>query len=353
MSTPFKYELLFDLSPDLLCIAGFDGYFKKVNPAVSKTLGYSIEELYARPINDFVHEDDKEITDNVRKELRKLRPLLNFENRYLTKTGEIVWLSWTSLPVQSDELIFAIAKNITHKKQLEQERNQLLTTLTRANKDLEQLTYTTQHDLRSPINNLLSVLNLINPDNVTDAETQKLLGFLGMAGSKLKQTIEHFADELDRKNRMRNAEEADLQECLDNVMISIGSLIKASQSTINSDFSKLGKVRFNKLYLESVFLNLITNAIKYAQPSRTPVITVSSDITEGQQRLLIEDNGRGFDMEKVKDRLFGMNQTFHSHSDSRGIGLYLVHSHVTNFGGTINVESEVGKGTQFIIAFPQ
>src|SRR5688572_2995995 len=101
MSEPnFRYDLFFELSPDLLCIAGFDGYFKKINEAVSKTLGYSPEELYARPINDFVHPDHKQLTAKVRAELYRSKPLLNFENKYLTKNGETVWLSWTSLAVE-------------------------------------------------------------------------------------------------------------------------------------------------------------------------------------------------------------------------------------------------------------
>ena len=92
-SSKFNYELYFDLSPDLLCIAGYDGYFKKINPSVSNTLGYSMEELYSKPINDFVYHDDKDITERVREEWTKSKPLHNFENRYQTKSGDIVWLS--------------------------------------------------------------------------------------------------------------------------------------------------------------------------------------------------------------------------------------------------------------------
>jgi PAS domain S-box-containing protein len=99
-ATDFKYDLFFELTPDLMCIAGYDGYFRKINSAVSKTLGYSMDELYSRPINDFVHEGDKDITAKVRHELTRSKPLLNFENRYVRKDGEIVWLSWTSLPLE-------------------------------------------------------------------------------------------------------------------------------------------------------------------------------------------------------------------------------------------------------------
>ena len=116
----FDLEYYFELSPDLLCVAGYDGYFKKINPAVSKTLGYTNEELFAVPINSFVHPDDRQLTAQKRDGLRNGDVLLQFENRYLTKNGAIIWLSWTSIPIERDKMVFAIAKDITYKKHLEE-----------------------------------------------------------------------------------------------------------------------------------------------------------------------------------------------------------------------------------------
>lgn len=116
----FDLECFFHLSPDWLCVAGFDGYFKKINPAVSKTLGYTESELFAKPIDSFVFVDDRSITAAKRESIKKNNPLYDFENRYVTKSGEIVWLSWTSMPVQNQQLVFAIARNITDKKKLEE-----------------------------------------------------------------------------------------------------------------------------------------------------------------------------------------------------------------------------------------
>jgi len=116
----FDLEYFFELSPDLLCVAGFDGYFKKINPAVSQTLGYTNEELFAKPINSFVHPDDQEITHQKRESIKQNNPLVNFENRYLTKNGETVWLSWTSMPIQRDQVVFAIAKDVTYRKKIEE-----------------------------------------------------------------------------------------------------------------------------------------------------------------------------------------------------------------------------------------
>lgn len=348
----FNYELFFQLSPDLLCIAGYDGYFKKINASVSKVLGYSMEELYARPINDFVHHDDKDLTARVREELIRAKPLLNFENRYQTKSGEIVWLSWTSLPVEKDKLIFAIAKDVTHKKRLEAERNTLLASLTKVNRDLKHVTYTTSHDLRAPVNNLLSVFDLMDTSRVSDKETVDFLEILQLAGEKLKVTLNNYVDLLNEKQSAQaQLEELDFNECLQNVLQSISSLMQSSKVTVHHDFSQAEKITFNKAYLKSVFLNLITNSIKYSRPDRPPVVSISTEKKEGVVRLIVADNGLGLDLEKVKDEIFGLHQKFHNHTDSKGIGLYLVHNQVTSLGGKISVESTVNEGTTFTISF--
>ena len=348
----FKYELFFELSPDLLCIAGYDGYFKKVNAAVSNLLGYTMEELYARPINDFVHCADKRATQQARLELAKSKPLFNFENRYVKKSGEIIWLSWTSLPVDSDQLVFAIAKDITHIKQLEADRSALLTNLTNTNEDLKQLTYTTSHDLRSPVNNLLAVLDLLDISKIKDEEARELITIIKLSGEYLKETLDNYVDALSEKHHdLASIEEVDLNKSLNNVLKSVHSLIETSKTTIHTDFSKLGKIKFNKAYMESVFLNLITNSIKYARPDCWPVISIVSGKENGWDQLIFADNGLGFDMEKVKDKIFGLHQKFHNFKDSKGIGLYLVHNHITSLAGKISVESKVNEGAKFIMSF--
>ncbi|HET9487587.1 MAG TPA: PAS domain-containing sensor histidine kinase [Chryseosolibacter sp.] len=352
--TDFQYDRFFELTPDLLCIAGYDGFFKKVNPAVATLLGYPMEELYARPINDFVYHEDKDITSRVREELTRSKPLLNFENRYVTSSGEIVWLSWTSLPVESDQLIFAIAKNVTHKKRQEAERNSMLTSLAKINEDLKQLTYTTSHDLRSPVNNILAIFSLIDTSKISDPDTLDVMAILQHAGEKLKQSLNNYIDLLKQKHSLQvPVEELFFQESLDHVLQSISYLIQASRATVHTDFSSVSKIKFNKPYLESIFLNLITNSIKYARPDVAPAISVYSQQVNGVIQLIVSDNGLGFDLEKVKDDIFGLHQKFHDHSDSKGIGLYLVHSHVTNLGGKVHVESKVNEGTKFTISFKE
>ena len=96
----------FDLSRDMICIAGFDGYFKRVNPAFERTLGYSEEELLGRPMADFLHPDDRHGAGG--------------ENRYIDSDGEIHWLEWTSVAIPDEDMIYAVARDVTDRKMLEQ-----------------------------------------------------------------------------------------------------------------------------------------------------------------------------------------------------------------------------------------
>lgn len=347
-----KLEIFFNITPDLFCIAGYDGYFKRINPAVSALLEYNEEELFNTPINEFVHPEDKELTAKARKELTKKNPLLNFENRYVTKSGEIVWLSWTSMFLEKEELIFAIAKDITYKKKLEKERNLLLSNLTSINKELENLTYRTTHDLRSPVNNFLSIFNLIDLTKIEDEENLELLDLLKSSSENLKKTLDNYIDLLSKRSSSENEIEViRFDFTLDKIMESIHSLIKSSNTKIEFDFSEAEEITFNKDYLESVFLNLITNSIRYAQPGIPPHIVIKSSKIKNNVQLTVKDNGLGFDMKKVKDKIFGLNQKFHSHEDSKGIGLYLIHNQITKLNGTIDVESEVNVGAKFTINF--
>ncbi|MGV8880498.1 MAG: PAS domain-containing sensor histidine kinase [Sphingobacteriaceae bacterium] len=348
----YNLDLFFELSPDLLCISSFDGYFKRINPAVSKRLGYTNEELYARPVMDFVHVDDRKVTVSGRNAITKENPLLNFENRYITKTGEVVWLSWTSILFDDGHLIFAIAKDVTYKKKMEEVRNLMVANLTVTNNDLKQLTYTASHDLRSPVNNLLSVFSILDLSKIEDEETLEFIGVLKLATENLRQTLNNYVDILSEKESLKvRVEEISLEESLQTVTESINSLTYNADVVFEIDFSAFERVKFNKAYLESIFLNLITNSIKYARPGYPPVISIRSAIINGVKQLSFTDNGQGFDMEKVKGKVFGLHQKFHTHLDSKGIGLYLVYNHITSLGGTIDLESVPEEGSKFTISF--
>jgi signal transduction histidine kinase len=139
---------------------------------------------------------------------------------------------------------------------------------------------------------------------------------------------------------------------LDKVKSSIATVLIKNAVQLEADFSQAASVHFSNVYLESIMLNLLTNAIKYAHPTRHPLVQIKTYIDAGgNTKLTFSDIGIGMNMAKIKNKIFGLYQRFHNNADAKGIGLYLVHSQVTALGGTIDVESEEGVGTTFTIAF--
>ncbi|PKA97311.1 PAS domain S-box-containing protein [Flavobacteriaceae bacterium MAR_2009_75] len=342
----------FNLSMDCLCIADYDGYFKKINPAFVELLGYSEDELRSRKICEFIYEEDRERTAIHRDYLINNRPLVNFENRYVCKSGELVWLHWTSIPVPEEKLVYAIARDISFTKGLEKERVSHLSELSQLNNELKRLNYVTSHDLRSPVNNLISMVDLIDSSKIEDGETLEILRFVKLSAEGLKDTLDSFVDTLKEKElHTESVEKVYFAPVFEKVCHSIKSLINKTQAEVAVDFCDLDHIFFNRAYLESIFLNLITNSIKYARPGVQPVITVRARQKENVKTLVYADNGLGFDLDKVGHLIFNLNQSFHSNQDSKGVGLYLVHKHVISLGGNISVDSKVNEGTTFTINF--
>lgn len=119
-----EVSAFFEMTPDLVCVADKDGFLKNVNHAVVEKLGYTREELFAQQIAVFMHPDDRELTSQHRSALLGGQPLINFENRYIAKNGDIIWLAWTSIYFPDKEIVFAIAKDVTVRKLMEKEVEQ-------------------------------------------------------------------------------------------------------------------------------------------------------------------------------------------------------------------------------------
>ncbi|REL29128.1 PAS domain S-box protein [Rhodohalobacter sp. SW132] len=110
---------IFSFSPDIICVAGMDGYYKRVNPAMSRMLGYTQDELLSHPITSFTHPDDRLRTEKEVDALATGKGQTNFENRLITKSGEVVWVSWTTRTFEEEGKVYSIARDITEQKKLE------------------------------------------------------------------------------------------------------------------------------------------------------------------------------------------------------------------------------------------
>jgi signal transduction histidine kinase len=227
------------------------------------------------------------------------------------------------------------------KEQLEQNNN-----------DLRQFSYITSHNLRAPLSNVLGILKLIDTSTITDPTTLLLLKNLEECTLQLNDTVKELLELLIVKNNENAQKEPlDLRKVFEKVVASIHTTVESNNMKIAADFNDAYEVHFNRTYLDSILLNLLTNAIKYSSPKRSPEIKVTTEKIEDGIKLYFSDNGLGIDLSKYKDRVFGLYQRFHNHADSKGLGLYMVHSQLRAMGGDIELQSEVDKGTTFIITF--
>jgi PAS domain S-box-containing protein len=122
-------DQFFTSSIDLLCFLNFSGYFKRLNPAWERTLGFTRQELMSKPFIEFVHPDDRERTLKQNAEVRSGGKALSFENRYLCKDGSYKWLRWNAAPGSAERVIYSVARDITDAKRAEEERERLVSEL--------------------------------------------------------------------------------------------------------------------------------------------------------------------------------------------------------------------------------
>ena len=121
-----QLDRYFEVSIDMLCQLGFDGYFKRLNPAWERALGFTIEELKSRPFIEFVHPEDRERTLEQNALVKAGGQAIGFENRYLCTDGSYRWLVWNAAPEFGERTIYSVARDITERKKAEEERDRLV-----------------------------------------------------------------------------------------------------------------------------------------------------------------------------------------------------------------------------------
>lgn len=352
------YKFFFTNSCDLTCIANTEGYFEILNPNWIKVLGYSEKELLENTFISFIHPDDIESTF---KEIEKLKTgaiTISFVNRYRKKDGRYLYFEWTSTPDPVTGKLYAIARDITDRieaetnlKKAKSDLETLTDHLQRQNNQLLNFAFVTSHNLRSPVSNLNALLNFYK-ESTSDEDKEMLLNKFETVVVNLTSTLNELIEAL--KTQIDLSKERVLitfDEIFVKIKETFAGHIHETNAIVTSDFSKARTIKYPKSYLESIMLNLFSNALKYKSPDRIPKIHLRTEFINNEISLTVSDNGLGIDLTKHGSSLFELNKTFHNHPDSRGIGLYITKTQVESLGGRISAESEVNKGTTFTIVF--
>ncbi|TRX02804.1 PAS domain-containing sensor histidine kinase [Flavobacterium gawalongense] len=327
-----------------------------VNPAFSIMSGYKSEEVIGKTPNLFKGPNSD------KQEYKKLITALKNKEECLIETisykknKEEYWVRFSMIPIYNSENELShwisIQRDVSKEKKQEKEKEQLIRELTQNNKDLKQFSYITSHNLRAPLSNLTGLLNLIEDIPIENQELKEILNGFNKSTHLLNETINDLVKVIIIKDNPSIQKEAVLlKEIFENVFNQLSFQIELYKPIIKLNFEKVSVLNTNKAYIESILLNLLTNAIKYKSENRKLKITINANEVDDTVYLIFKDNGIGIDLERNRDKVFGLYQRFHNYPDSKGLGLYLVKSQVETMGGTISIESEVNKGTTFTLTF--
>lgn len=304
--------------------------------------------------DDLVHPDDKEAYfKNIRLHLEGKtdyyetchRVLCSGFYKWILDRGKVVLWDENGSPLR----IVGTHTDITEQKVREENLLQTVSVLNSQKNRLLNFAHIVSHNLKSHSGNISSLVALKESQLINDSEFYE---YITTVSKELTTTIDDLVELVNVENNKNiDKEQLNLSEYLDKIFNILVDDISMGKINIINKVNEDLTVLFNKCYLQSVLLNLTTNAIKYSDVSKESFIEFSATKVDNYVVLDVKDNGIGIDLEKHKDSIFGLYKTFHSNSNSSGIGLHIVKNQIESMGGKIEVESELGIGTTFKIYF--
>ncbi len=345
-----RYARFFSLSVDMFCIADFDGYFKELSDSWEIVLGHPKEEMLKIPYLDFIHPEDRQRTSEESSENSAGTSTLSFENRYRCKDGSYKWLLWNAKPISAERLIYAVARDITERKQDEQALQDYAGKLEKANAELDAFSYSVSHDLRAPLRAIDGFAKILEEDYAPrlDDEGRRLLGVVCNNARQMGRLIDELLafSRLGRKKLEKTT--VDMDALADSVVEQQKSM--EPKRTIAVERKTLPAAHGDPALLQQVMANLVSNAFKFTR--QKPDARVEIGFTE--DAYFVKDNGAGFDM-RYSNKLFGVFSRLHGADEfeGTGVGLALVQRIVSRHGGRIWADARPGEGATFRFTLPK
>lgn len=268
--------------------------------------------------------------------------------RWILDQGKIIERDTAGNPLR----IVGTHTDITKQKEAELSLKKSIDVITDQNNKLKSFAHIVSHNLKQHAGNFESILKF-HEEADSDAEKQEMVRHLRTVSKSLSKTLNSLSQivTLQSKESIRD-KNIEIGKEVNDVIEELTFIISESSTIIYNNVRSNCNVYFSASYLHSILQNLITNAIKYKHPNRSPIITIDSDCIDDDLELTISDNGKGIDLEKFGKDIFGLYKTFHHNEDAEGVGLYLVKNQVETFGGTITIDSKIDVGTTFKIRIP-
>ncbi|MCC5940014.1 MAG: PAS domain S-box protein [Balneolaceae bacterium] len=356
-----------------VAILGTDrnGVITSFNKGAENLLGYKSDEAIGvyTPVKFHLKKEIKKRVKELGEEVEKFTDfeiLTHFARKKKFDTSEYTFVrkDRSKLPVQltiteirnaEKELIgyLGIASDITELKRREDELKMLLELNKDQNERLLNFAHIVSHNLKGHAANFTMIMDLLKTEKNPE-EIKQFIDMLLSASENLSDTVKNLNDVVE--SNVKTSEAAKPIKIKDSFDIALGNLnaiARTADAKINVDINEDESVIAVPAYMESIFHNLISNAIKYRSSDRKPVINISTSNSGVYKLITVQDNGLGIDLEKYGAKLFGMYSTFHGNEDARGIGLFITKNQIESMNGKIEAESEVGKGSVFRVYLPK
>jgi signal transduction histidine kinase len=323
----------------------YTAYYTNRTLSISEELRKSEEErarIFSRQnllLENTVHERTREILAQ-NEEITAQNEEIGMHNEKLLAAKQTIEDQNKLIQKKNEELAEEVNRQTRDLKQANLE-------LTEHNARLEQFAFIISHNLRAPMARLVGLSSIL--DFTTDpTEISDIIKLMLKSTHDLDQVIKDLTVILGiQKMNVQSLDDIALDSLLPKVIRTLEEEIQETQTDIAFDFRGVGHVRSLRAYLESIFYNLISNAIKYRHPDRPPYIRIRSHLNGDYVQIKVSDNGLGINLKAHKDNLFSLYKRFHHHVDGKGLGLYLVKTQLDALGGKIDVNSTEGEGTVF------
>jgi PAS domain S-box-containing protein len=351
-----NYALLINNSADLICIINASTFrFEEVNDAVQSLLGYTVQEMKGSLLPDYLSEEGRH---KIKQLAAAKEQEFSFEALMYTKNKQPRYFSWNV--VHKHNLWFANGRDITRQKKSDFEIKELNKNLERnvaqlqlTNKELESFSYSVSHDLRAPLRSINGYAQMIQEDHAHafNDEAKRMLNVIRNNAKKMGVLI----DDLLAFSRMGRKEITRVTVEFNKLVEPIIAELKNSTSgKTNIILHPLHNTQGDPSLLAQVYMNLISNAIKYSAKKDKPFVEIGSEEKEDEIIYYVKDNGAGFDMQYAH-KLFGVFQRLHSNEEfeGTGVGLAIVQRIIVKHGGKVWAKGMPGDGATFYFSLPK
>ncbi|MEM6894330.1 MAG: PAS domain-containing protein [Bacteroidota bacterium] len=311
-------------------------------------IGKTDFELYDKDIAQISRDEDLEV-------MRSLSPMLGKQTLGVKKDGTLTHFLTSKIPLLDMDgkayALIGMSMDITNLKQKEEQLHNLINVTAIQNKKLINFAHIVSHNLRSHSANFSMLLDFLVNEKDSN-EQQRIIKMLTSAADNLMDTLENLNEVVEISTNINlDKKSLNLLEHVQRVEQNLSAFIEKNTVSISLDIDPDLKVKSVPAYLESIILNLMTNAVKYREAQRESKIELKATKENNHVVFSVTDNGLGIDIQRYGDKLFGMYKTFHNHKDARGLGLYIIKNQIEAMGGNIHAESTPGKGSTFKVYF--